>query len=237
MKNNKMLRYFEVKRPVGRVLSWSLAGFLVLTGLIFVGDYIGNARISDGWLTYGISRITQSRVGEVLFSLASAGCLLVIYEHFRRCFVRAKSVLSFLVLAIMALIGCETLLSLIPAEHYGLPASPEMMTHWSTFADRFRNSSELIINVLQFVLAFFLCLRYRGRIVSYAIASVVCPLVVPLIFVVSLGWYDHYGQGDFYRVGMILLDFAFTVLPVILLRRTMKHVVIHESGDHDLTHL
>ena len=112
--SNTKIGIFDVTQKINKQLTWVLAALLVLEALVCVGDYIGLVGVSRGPLVYGISRITQSGVGKVLLPIVCSYFFIHIWFFFRRSLAAANSLLRYLVLAIIALIGCDMVLGLRP---------------------------------------------------------------------------------------------------------------------------
>lgn len=123
--------HFEMSRQSGRITTGVLAAYLLLELLVEAGDFIGLARVSQGPLVYGISRITQTGVGHVFLTLATTGTLLFLWDRLRRALKDVKSVLWYVVLALMALMVCDMLL-MLPPETSSLMDSIQHPTRFTT---------------------------------------------------------------------------------------------------------
>lgn len=225
------LRYFEVNQKTDKILTWVLVAFLVVAAFIQVGDFIGLAHVSDGPISYGISRITQSGVGKILLSILSTGLLLTIWENFRRSLVSVKSTFSYVVLALIALMFCDLLVSFVPD---GTGSIQDMMhpSRFSSFATRFKGVSSGVQSILQIILSIGILVKFRGRISAFGWSTIICMVATGVIS----GWFYMY----LFNTGVNMLSvgvsaafeavhYVLSVIPVVFLRLTMVHRSVHES--------
>ena len=235
MKHDKLF-FFEVGRNMSKYLSCSLGLYLVFQGLVEVGDFVGLARVSSGPLLYGVSRITQSGVGHFLLMLLTTGLLVSIYECFRRSLSKVKSLLSYVVLAIITLMVCDFLVSLSPDSTTDMFQQVHNPSRFASFSIRFRNVSSLLQSLLSFILSIALIVKYRGRIAAYGWVNVACMLLSGA----GIGYLYTFlanNNVDFLNRGMAFAWTAFRyvvgILPVVFLRRTLVHRDIKESKNED----
>lgn len=236
MASNKTTE-FEVSQRVSKALTWVLVAYLLVEALVETGNYIGLARVSSGPLVYGISRITQSRVGEVLLSLCSTGLLLSLWEVFRRSLMKAKSLLWYVVIAIMALVACDFLVSLIPDGSGSMMEQLQHASRFDTFSDSFRAVSGVVQSILGVLLSIVLIVGYRGRLRAYGWVSIVCPLAWGVAMAASFSYMvDHATTwvGSGLSVLTVCLRYVLGVLPYVFLRRTMVYKHVHEAQGDDL---
>lgn len=233
---NKKLGYFEVKKKTNKFLNWSLIGFLILEALVELGDFIGLARVSNGPLVYGISRITQSGVGHVLLTLVTTGFFIFIWEWFRRSLKGVGSKLWYVVLALITLIGCNALLSLAP-DGYSTFAQIQHPSRFSTFSSNFILVSNGVQNLLKIILSIGLIIYYRGRIRTFAW------LTLASVLLIGDGTYIYnylYTSGvdmanQSLAFGFAAFMYLMVVLPVIFLRRCMTYTHVKSAnGDSDI---
>lgn len=225
----------EVSRKSSKLLTWVLISYLLIEALVQAGDYIGLARVSHGPIIYGISRITQSRVGEILLSLCSTGLLLTIWEMFRRSLAKIQSILWYLVLAIMALVFCDFLVSLIPNASGSLLEQVQNPTRFDTFATRFRTVSGGLQLILGLILSVALIVKYKSRLRVYGWVSIICPVAWSFVMGAAFSYMvDHTVEwlSSGLSVLTIMVRYVLGVLPFIFLRRTMVYKSVHES-DYD----
>ena len=232
--SNKKLSYFEVKRPVSRYLSWALGFFLLFQGIVELGDFVGLARVSSGPLVYGLSRITQSGVGHFLLSLVTTGLLVSIYECFRRSLFKAKSVISYLVLAIMTLMVCDFLVGLSTAGSTDIMQQLQSPTRFDSFAVRFKNTSAAFQSILALIMSIALVVKYRGRIALYGWVNL-ASMIISGLGVGSLYMFLMNHNVDFLNRGLSLAWTAFRyvieILPVVFMRRTLIYKQIRDADE------
>lgn len=235
---NKKTTEFEVSRQTNKALTWVLVAYLLVEALVETGNYIGLARVSSGPLVYGISRITQSRVGEVLLSLCSTGLLLSLWEVFRRSLMKAKSLLWYVVIAIMALVACDFLVLLIPDGSGNMMEQVQRhASRFDTFSDSFRAVSGVVQSILGVLLSIALIVGYRGRLRAYGWVSIVCPLAWGAAMAVSFSYMVEHAAtwvGSGLSVLTVCLRYVLGVLPYVFLRRTMVYKHVHEAEGDDL---
>lgn len=233
--SNKKLSYFEVKRPVSRYLSWALALFLLFQGIVELGDFVGLARVSSGPLVYGLSRITQSGVGHFLLSLVTTGLLVSIYECFRRSLFKAKSVISYLVLAIMTLMVCDFLVGLGTVGSTDIMQQLQSPTRFDSFAVRFKNTSAAFQSILAVIMSIALVWKYRGRIALYGWVNL-ASMIISGLGVGSLYMFLMNHNVDFLNRGLSLawtvFRYVIEIFPVVFLRRTLVYKQIKDSDEH-----
>lgn len=233
MKKNK-IGIFTVKPHINKTLTWVLAAYLVLEFLVECGNFVGLAHVSSGWLTYGLSRITQSGVGKVLFMIATTGTLFYIWEWFRRSMKKTSTVLSLVVLALITLMICDVPFSLVPG-----PSTLAEFQHPGrihTFAENFLNVSSGVQSILQIIISIAAWISFKGRIRSFGIANLACIF----ISAVGTGWLYTYLYNASTSPITPAVSFAFVlfryimgVIPVIFLRRTMTYKHISETEDQN----
>lgn len=227
------VRFFEIKPKANKVLSWVLGLYLFFEALVELGDYIGLAKVSSGPFVYGISRITNSSVGAFLLLTVTTGLLLTIWEMFRRSLAKTKSLLWYVVLAIITLMVCDFLVSLAPDGHESLMDQIQHPSRFDSFASRFKSVSALFQTILQLFLDAALIYKFRGRVRTYAIVSLCC------IFLPGLGLLGYSSLAnngvDLYSPVftslLMVFRYAIGVLPVIFLRRTMLYQHIKDAGE------
>lgn len=232
----KKIGFFEVKPKTDRFLTWTLVLYLAFEALVEIGDYIGLARVSNGAVAYGISRITQSGVGHVLLSLVCSGFLVFIWEWFRRGLQKVNSLLRYLVLAIMTLIVCDFLVSLAPDSSANTLEQIVHPSRFVSFAESFRNVSDGVQSVLLLVLSCSLIYKFKGRIRTYGIVNLICMLgggfvtgwLYMLFFNLST---NGFPQG--LALAFVFLRYVAGVLPYVFLRRTLINRTVKESGEED----
>lgn len=234
----KKLSFFEVRKPVSRFLSWSLVLYLIFQGIVEAGDFVGLAKVSSGPVLYGLSRITQSGVGHFLLLLLNTGLLLSFFECFRRSLSKVKSLLSYVVLAIMTLMVCDFLLSLSPDTTTDLLHQVQNPSRFSVFASHFRVASSVLQNILSIILSVALIVKFRGRIAAYGWVYLGCTFLTA----VGFGYLYKFLANtdvDFLNRGLAAAWTAFRyfvgVLPVVFMRRTLVFNEIKDSGtDEDI---
>lgn len=224
--SKQKIRYFEVKEPINKALTWSLVAYLLFQALIEAGDYIGLARVSNGPIVYGISRITQSGVGRVLLTLASTASLVFIWEWFRRGLNKSKSVISYVVLALITLMICDVPFSFVPEG--GFITQIHQPSRFENFAQNFIFASSGVQSILQIVLSIALLVKFRGRISAFGWANLAS------IFMIAYGTGWLYTKSADYMTQTLAAGFTFFryvigVFPIVFLRRTMKYTTIHDA--------
>lgn len=227
------LRYFDIKPKTNKYLTWSLVAYLFVSALIAIGDFIGFAHVSDGSIVYGISRITQSGVGKVLLSLVSTGFLVSIWEMFRRSLKNANSMLWYFVLALMTLMVCDFLVSIIPDGGDNVIQQLQHPSRFDTFATRFKNVSAGVQSILQIILSISLLVKFRGRISAFGWSTLICMILTG----VFTGWIYTYiynnvtGLVPFgLSLSFVVVRYLLVAIPVVFLRRTMDYRNIHEAS-------
>lgn len=224
------LRLFEVKEKINKSLTWVLVAYLVLEALVEIGDFIGLARVSSGPIVYGLSRITQSGVGHTLLFIAVTGCLVYIWEWFRRSLKASGSLIWYIVLALITLMVCDVPFSFVPDNNLLQPL--QSPSHWESFASSFRYASSGVQSILQIVLSFALLIKFRGRISMYAGVNLLCILMTG----VGTGWLYTFlvnsGMNSLtsgLAAAFVLLRYVLIVLPVVFLRRSMTYRNVHDA--------
>lgn len=234
MANNK-IGIFDIKQKTNKILSWVLGAYLAFEALVECGDFIGLARVSSGPLAYGISRITQSGVGHVLLTLVVSGLLIYLWEMFRRSLKTVKSWTWYIVLALIALMTCDALLSLQP-ESTNFMDQLKNPSRFEDFAIRFKNASAGVQAILQIVLSIVLIIKNKARIRLFGIINLVC------LFMSGFGTAKLYSfmvehSVNFLSTGLafgtVVFRYIIQVLPVIFLRRTMvyRHIKDADSSN------
>ena len=223
--------HFEMSRQSGRITTGVLAAYLLLELLVEAGDFIGLARVSQGPLVYGISRITQTGVGHVFLTLATTGTLRCLWDRLRRALKDVKSVLWYVVLALMALMVCDMLL-MLPPETSSLMDSIQHPTRFTTFANHFRSVSSGLQTLLRLGLSISLIVKYRGRILAYGCSDIVCTVLSAVgmgafySYLVTSGVSFLSGALSF---GVVLFRYALGVIPIIFMRRTMVYTHVRNA--------
>lgn len=235
-KKKEKLRYFDVSKKTAKVLGAALGAYLVLEAFIEVGNYIGFAHVSKGAIVYGISRITQSEVGKVLLSLCTTGALVTLFEVFRRSLDKAKSTLKYVVLAIMTLLICDFLISLVPGSTGNSIQSYMSPSRFDTFADRFRAVSNTVQGILEFILAIGVMIKYRGKIFAYGFAMILCHIISGISTALFFNTLNE-DPNKFLEMGFdkvsLVINYLLIVIPTVFLKMTMKHTIVHKSGGND----
>lgn len=235
MKKEKV-SFFEVAKKTGKCLSWALGLYLLFEGIVEIGDFIGLAKVSSGPIAYAISRLTQSSVGHILFLLANTGLLVFIYEWFRRSLSKHKSMLSYVVLAIMTLMVCDFLVSLAPDSSQNILQQIQNPSRFDSFAVRFRNISAAFQSILSLILSLGMMIKYKGRLAAYGWVNLACMIVSG----VGMGYlymflYNH--NINFMNQGLafawVLFRYIVGVLPVLFLRRTLVHKDILQADNQN----
>lgn len=231
-------RFFEVSKKTSSFLGCTLGIYLVVELFKELGQYLGLARVSRGPIIYGISRITQSGVGDVLISLVIAGSIIIMYEALRRALSKDNSLLKYIVLAMMTLIVCDFLVGLVPdfnGSNYQNYMQPSRL---DTFSERFKTVGTSVEGLLEMVLAIGLMIKYRGKILIYGGAVLVCHFLSGLLSAVFMNLYSAdplaYIPKGYAKIA-IISNYILMVLPMVFLKLTMKHQVVYESEkDGDL---
>lgn len=223
--------HFEISRQSGRITAGVLAAYLLLELLVEAGDFIGLARVSQGPLVYGISRITQAGVGHVFLTLATTCTLLFLWDRLRRALKDVKSVLWYVVLALMALMVCDMLLIFL----LRLPASwtvSSILRVSLRFANHFRSVSSGLQTLLRLGLSISLIVKYRGRILAYGCSDIVCTV----LSAVGMGAFLFLPRHERCELpsgalsfGVVLFRYALGVIPIIFMRRTMVYTHVRNA--------
>lgn len=234
--SNTKIGIFDVTQKINKQLTWVLAALIVLEALVCVGDYIGLVGVSRGPLVYGISRITQSGVGKVLLPIVCSYFFIHIWFIFRRSLAAVNSLLRYLVLAIIALIGCDMVLGLMP-DSFSTLEQIQHPSKFTSFASSFMSVSLGLQTLLKTVLSIGLIVKFTGRIRTFARVTLVCVLLI------GDGRYLYtylYNAGinasiQGLALGMMVFKYLTVVIPVIFLRRTMTYTNVKSAdGDTDI---
>lgn len=233
MKSEK-ISFFNVKLKINKLLSWALGLFLCFEALIEAGDFVGLTNSSSGSLAYLLSLFSQNPVLHLLCMLITTASLLFIFEWFRRSLSKRKSIISYVVLAIMTLMACDFLVSLVPDGSHNILQQIQHPTNFSSFVSRFKNVSSGIQSILMLIMSIPLLVKYKGRIAAYGWSNIIC---MP-ISGVGMGYlymflYNH--NVSFMNSGLafawVFFRYLIGIIPVVFLRRTLVYNTIQETTD------
>lgn len=219
--NSKKLYSFDISDREHKVIMWAISLFVGLNFVAMLPEFITLSGVTDGASLPGFRHLIGSSVGKMLLAIFSTGSLVVVWELIRRQLSVSKSMLSYVVLAIITLVIMGFLkdipngTSVVDSLNQPVELS---VTH------RIGIVSGYLLNIILFLFGIVLAITTRGRLRALGLSLFLCPIVGGTLDVAYISAYSANlltGAGAVPCI-VSVLKWILNVLPIIFLGRTMK---------------